>query len=360
MSRLHVIDRARSYIERHYRRPWPDRTLRALLAFVLPRPRLFLAAIRLGRLVRVARSLFAPRLRAMLDLLPAQPRPDFVHAQVFAADRPSRGRYALLAGCAQQALDGSINAATIRLLRRHGCDVVVAPGSGCCGSLALHMGQEGAAAKWARRNVSAWWREIEADGLAGIVVNASGCGSTVKDYGHLLAHSDSERATRIARLTRDITEVLSAIGLCSPVITRAYRVAYHDPCSMQHVQHVAREPRNLLRQAGFQVVDVPESHFCCGSAGTYNLLQPGMAEALGQRKAEHISSTAADFVATGNIGCMMQLRRYLTMPIVHTVELLDWATGGPLPPALDGIKPPTPPIAEAVQITVGNDANAIW
>ena len=224
---------------------------------------------------------------------------------------------ALLAGCAQQALNGEINAATIRLLRRHGCEVVLAPGSGCCGSLNLHMGREEEARAFARRNIRAW-ETVREGGLDALVINASGCGTTVKDYGYLFAREPgmARLAADIAALARDVSEFLWMIGLCKPSAdVPAYRVAYHDPCSMQHVQKVIEQPRALLRAAGFQVVDVPERHFCCGSAGTYNLLQPDMAKALGERKAAHIRSTDPDIVATGNIGCMTQLGNYLGRPM---------------------------------------------
>jgi glycolate oxidase iron-sulfur subunit len=284
----------------------------------------------------------------MLDMIPPAERPDILEPHVFRAEGPRRQRVALLAGCAQQALDGAINAATIRLLTRHGCEVVVADGAGCCGSLVLHMGREDEAKAAARANIIAWSLAGELDA---IVVNASGCGTTVKDYGHLLAYDAefAEPARRIGALARDVSEVLADLGVKGDA--PGYRVAYHDPCSMQHVQHVTQQPRDLLTRAGFRVVDVPEKHFCCGSAGTYNLLQPAMATALGQRKADHITSTDPDIVATGNIGCMMQLRRYLAAPIVHTVELLDWATGGPLPPALDGValRAPAPDSAPSNQ-----------
>jgi glycolate oxidase iron-sulfur subunit len=335
----------------------------------------FLLALRAGRIVRPFAPLCSKRLRALLHMIPdaKQQRPDILASGVFAAEgqahKQVRKRVALLVGCAQQALDGAINAATVRLLTRHGCEVVIAAGTGCCGSLTLHMGRETHAMDSARANVRAWSRELEAGGLDAIVVNASGCGTTVKDYGHLLARDSvwAEPGRRVATLARDVSEFVSDIGLAAPVMSAAYRVAYHDPCSMQHGQRVTSQPRTLLRAAGFQVLDVPEKHFCCGSAGTYNLLEPDMAAALGRRKADHIVSTDPDIIATGNIGCMTQLRRYCQIPIVHTVELLDWATGGPRPPVLAGavLREPLPPStvggpATAVQATGGVSDVGIW
>jgi len=355
---VHLIDRARSHIEANYRRPWADRTIRAMLATVLPRPRLFLAAMQLGRLARGLSGLMPARLRPLLAMMP-ELHPDILVPQVFKAEGTRRGRVALLAGCAQQALDGRINAATIRVLQRHGYDVIIADGAGCCGSLTLHMGREAQGAAAARRNVAAWMREMRGDGLDAVIVNASGCGTTVKDYGHLLGGDDDART--IGGLARDVTEFLAGSTI-KPVGVPALAVAYHDPCSMQHGQRVTRPPRELLRSAGFRVVDVPEKHFCCGSAGTYNLLQPEMAEALGRRKAAHIDSTEADVIATGNIGCMVQIGRYAGRPIVHTAELLDWATGGPCPAALAGMTPRRPaPAPETAALPAAADTDTgIW
>jgi glycolate oxidase iron-sulfur subunit len=358
---VHLIDRARAHIESNFRRPLAERVVRALLARVLPHPRVFGAAMTLGRLARPLRALLPRRWRTMLEMIPPHVAPDVLAPQVFRAEGAGRKRVALLAGCAQQALNSDINAATIRLLRRHGCEVVIAAGSGCCGSLNLHMGREKEARAFARRNIRAW-EKVREGGLDALIINASGCGTTVKDYGHLFTCEPGmvRQAVEIAALARDVCEFLWAFGLCKASAgVPAYRVAYHDPCSMQHVQKVVEQPRALLRAAGFEVVDVPERHFCCGSAGTYNLLQPEMAKALGERKAAHIRSSDPDIVATGNIGCMTQLSHYLGRPIVHTVELVDWATGGPKPPALQGVmlRKPTsaaPAKTEATAIT------AIW
>ncbi|MGO4388039.1 glycolate oxidase subunit GlcF [Microvirga sp. 2YAF29] len=338
---VHLIDHARVHIEQHHRRPWSERLLRGILANVLPYPRRFQWALRGARVAKALPSMVPARLRASIGMAPAAGRfeTDILAPAVYRAEGERRKRVALLAGCAQQVLNGNINRATIRLLQRHGCDVIVSPGVGCCGSLTLHMGREADARASARSAIAAWTREIENEGLDAIVVNASGCGTTVKDYGHLFARDPemAEPARRVAALARDVSEVLNDLDLLPPVTPKAYRITYHDPCSMQHGQKVTRQPRELLAAAGFQVMDVPEKHFCCGSAGTYNLLQPDMAAKLGQRKADHIESTDPDIVATGNIGCMMQIGQYLGRPVLHTVELLDWATGGPCPPALAGI-----------------------
>jgi glycolate oxidase iron-sulfur subunit len=345
----HLVDRARAHIEIHHRRNIRDRLLRWGLATVLTRPRLFATALWLGRRLRPLRRLAPATLKPLLDMIPPKTASDFVRPGVFPAQGQLKKRVALLTGCAQQTLNGDINAATIRLLQRHGCEVIAAAGAGCCGSLPLHMGKEDMARAFARHNIRAWSMEIQTRGLDAIVVNASGCGTTVKDYGHLFAHDSEmrEAAETIASLAKDVTELLGHLGLDIAEKKPAYRVAYHDPCSMQHVQKVTQQPRALLRAAGFTVLDIPEKHFCCGSAGTYNLLQPETAATLGQRKAGHIASTDPEIVATGNIGCMIQLQSHLSIPIVHTVELLDWATGGPLPRNLAGLALRKPPPREA-------------
>src|SRR5262245_739288 len=308
----HLIDHARIHIERHYRRPFMDRMTRHLLAAVLPRPRVFLLLLRFGQRARALRRLMPRKWRGLLDMIPEHLRPDILAPGVYKAEGQAKKCVALLPGCAQQALEGAINAATLRVLTRHGCEVIVAAGSGCCGSLVLHMGCERAALAAAGANVRAWSRELTR-GLDAIVVNASGCGTTVKDYGHLLAREPdlTDMAARVASRARDVCEVLAAGGLRTSSLSARYRVTYHDPCSLQHGQHVTNEPRELLRAAGFEVIDVPEKHFCCGSAGTYNLLQPEMADILGRGKADHIATNDQGIVANGNIGRIVHVRRSL-------------------------------------------------
>ncbi|MBX9825497.1 MAG: glycolate oxidase subunit GlcF [Xanthobacteraceae bacterium] len=360
----HLIDIARNHIERTFRRPLTDRLLRRLLAQVLPYPRRFLAALLLARAARPVARLMPGRLRNLIGMARARlARPGLLAPGVYRAEGERRMRVVLLAGCAQQSLDRNVNSATIGVLRRHGCDVLVAPGAGCCGALPLHMGYAAQAKRLASANVGAWSRLLD-DGLDAVVVNASGCGTTVKDYGHLLG---SDTAKRIAALTCDITEILTRLGLRATGRMRPYCVAYHDACSLQHGQRVVDQPRRLLATAGFKVVDVPEKHFCCGSAGTYNLLQPDIADALGQRKAAHIASVEPDIIAAGNLGCMVQIGRHSATPIVHTVELIDWATGGPMPEALRGRPLREPAALERSTVTgpilpneTPSDSPAIW
>jgi glycolate oxidase iron-sulfur subunit len=334
---MHLVDHARRHIEETYRRPWADRLLRALLVQVLPRPGLFRLALIGARLARPVAKFFSSRLRAMLALAPERlpAASPLGGAQRFPAQGERRTRVALLAGCVQQTLAPAINAATIRLLTRHGCEVVVTEGAGCCGALAHHMGRAGAALADVRANVAAWTREIEGAGLDAVVINASGCGTMVKDYGYLLRGEAewAERARRVSALAKDVTEVMAARGLMPPTRETGLTVAYHSACSMQHGQKLDKPPRDLLRAAGFRLREIPEGHLCCGSAGTYNILQPALAERLLARKVENIETTAPDLIAAGNIGCIAQLARGTRLPVVHTVELLDWATGGPAPAA---------------------------
>jgi len=333
---MHLVDHARRYIEQTYRRTWPDRLLRSLLVEVLPRPWLFRLALRAGALGRPLRRLMPERLAGMLALAPTHLPPSSAvdRPQVFPAEGTRRARVALLSGCAQQVLAPRINEATVRLLTRHGVEVVIARGARCCGALVHHMGREPEALAAARANIDAWERERADAGLDAVIINASGCGTTVKDYGFMLREDPAyaAKAARIAALARDVTELLDELGL-QPVRASDLIVAYHSACSMQHGQGITAQPKNLLRAAGFTVKDIGEGHICCGSAGTYNLLQPALAGQLRDRKLAHIARVRPDVVATGNIGCMVQLAGG-PVPIVHTVELLDWATGGPAPGVL--------------------------
>src|SRR5713101_3893223 len=338
---MHLVDHGRRHIEEHYRRPAAERLLRGLLGQVLTRPALLRGALQAARLAKPFAALMPKRLRPLVALAPravpaasAMDRP-----QTFPAEGERRMRVALLPGCAQRVLAPEINEATIRLLTRLGCEVVVAPGSGCCGALVHHLGQEAAALGFARANIASWERERLSGGLDAIVINASGCGTTVKDYGFMLREDSAyaEKAARIAALTRDVTEVIATLGFTKPssaIAASHRRVAYHSACSLQHGQGLHAGPKALLAAAGFEPLEVREGHLCCGSAGTYNILQPEIAAALLDRKLTNIAATQPDLVATGNIGCITQLAPSCPVPVVHTVELLDWATGGPRPRAL--------------------------
>ena len=335
---MHLVDHGRRHIEAHYRRPWAERMLRRWLGRVLTQPALMRPALRAARLAKPFAALLPPRLRPLLELAPnAVPAASPVdRAQIFPAEGERRMRVALLPGCAQQVLAPEVNEATIRLLTRHGAEVVVAPGSGCCGALPHHLGDEAPALGLARANIDAWTSLQAIGGLDALVANASGCGTMLKDYGFLLRTDTAyaEKAAQIAALARDVSEVVAELGLRRTGTVPALRVAYHSACSLQHGQQIHEEPKALLAAAGFEAVDVPEGHLCCGSAGTYNLLQPELAAALRDRKLANIALTRADLVAAGNIGCITQLAGQSPVPVVHTVELLDWATGGPIPKRL--------------------------
>ncbi|MFW5641900.1 MAG: glycolate oxidase subunit GlcF [Roseicyclus sp.] len=360
---MHLVDHAREYIEQTYRRPLFERMLRWTLARILPYPTRFRVALLGAKIARpFARLMPDARLRAMIAMAPKQVPPVSRNddPQVFPAEGARRMRVALMTGCAQRALNTDINDATIRLLTRLGCDVVIAEGQGCCGALTHHMGKTAESHATAARNIRAWSREMVGEGLDAIVINTSGCGTTVKDYGHMFrTEALAEEAKAVSAIARDVSEVLIELMADHPPARRApnpardgiagtdadlsppaaegagLRVAYHAACSLQHGQQIKAYPKDLLKRAGFKVVEPADAHLCCGSAGTYNLMQPEISGQLKARKVETLEMTKPDIIAAGNIGCMMQIGSGTDVPIVHTVELLDWATGGPRPPALD-------------------------
>ncbi len=339
---MHLVDHARIHIEKTYRRPLMNRLTRGILAMVLPYPGRFRLALRLAGLGRPLAGLFdrvssLKPFAAMLRLAPASvPAPSpLAQPANHAPQAARRGRVAILTGCAQPVLDPGINAAAIGLLTRVGVEVVVPQGEACCGALVHHMGREEQALASARRNIDVWCREIETGGLDAIIITTSGCGTTIKDYGHMLRLDPAyaEKAARISALAKDVTEYLASLDLpaCEP---KGLTVAYHSACSLQHGQKVTMAPKQLLKAAGFTVKDPPEGHLCCGSAGTYNIMQPEISARLKARKVKNIESTKPDLIAAGNIGCMTQIGSATGIPIVHTVELLDWAYGGEKPAAL--------------------------
>ena len=337
---MHLVDHARAHIEETYRRPIIDRAIRSVLAQVLPYPARFRAALKFAALGRPFAPLFAKvkalkPLAAMLAMAPrAVPAASAVSTPAtHVATGVKRGRVALLTGCAQSVLDPAINEATVRLLTRLGVEVVVAEGEACCGALVHHMGREEAALAAARNNVDAWTREIDRGGLDAVIITASGCGTTIKDYGFMLRLDPAYagKAARVSALAKDVTEYLASVDLPEPSLKPGLAVAYHSACSMQHGQKITLQPKDLLKRAGFDVREPKEGHLCCGSAGTYNILQPDIAGKLRTRKVANIEATGAALVATGNIGCMTQIGGGTSLPVVHTVELLDWAWGGPRP-----------------------------
>ncbi|MCB1388449.1 MAG: glycolate oxidase subunit GlcF, partial [Rhodobacteraceae bacterium] len=337
---MHLVDHAREHIERTYRRPFMDRLLRWTLARIIPHPTRFRLAL-LGAKIGRPFAFLMPdaRLRAMLAMAPKVIPPVSRNddPQSFAAQGPRRMRVALMTGCAQKALNTDINDATIRVLTRLGCEVVVARGAGCCGALTHHMGQADASHASAARNIRAWMAEVQGEGLDAIVINTSGCGTTVKDYGHMFRTDPAMAAdaARIASLAKDVSEVLTRLKP-EGAAPEPLRIAYHAACSLQHGQQIKDAPKALLKRLGFTVVEPADPHLCCGSAGTYNLLQPEISGELKRRKVATLEAKQPDVISAGNIGCMMQIGSGTGVPVVHTVELVDWATGGPKPRALVG------------------------
>jgi glycolate oxidase iron-sulfur subunit len=338
---MHLVDHARAHVEETYRRPLPDRLLRAVLARILPNPRLFrlsMLAARLGKpLAPLLAAVGMKRYAAMLRLAPAQLPPHAnVGRRVYPAAGPRRGRVALLSGCIAPVMFPRINESAIRLLNRHGIDVVLAEGEGCCGSLGHHLGREQDALFAARANIDAWLREIDGEGLDAIVTTSAGCGSTMKDYGFMLRNDPfyADKSAVVAARVRDISQLLVQLPIVPTAVLPALVVAHHAACSLQHGQKIVREPKELLSKLGFVVKDVPEGHLCCGSAGTYNMLQPELAGRLRDRKIANIDKIAPDVIVAGNIGCITQIAAGTAIPVVHPIELIDWATGGPEPGAM--------------------------
>jgi glycolate oxidase iron-sulfur subunit len=342
---MHLVDQARVRIERDYTRPFTERALRSVMAMILPRPKLFRASMVMARLARPLAALLPStrdqanpnllsRLRAILQIAPTSlPAPAPQGGNVYPAIGPRLGRVALLQGCAQQVLAPRINQAAIRLLTRHGIEVVLARDEQCCGALTHHLGRDDAALAMARANIGVWLGEADRGGLDAILVTASGCGTVIKDYGYLL-REDPEfagPAAKVSALAKDISEYVSEMNLAAPQTRSDLVVAYHSACSLQHGQKITQAPKELLSKSGFVVKDIPEGHLCCGSAGTYNILQPDIASRLRDRKVANIAMLKPDMIAAGNIGCMVQIAGGTGVPVVHTIELLDWATGGPKP-----------------------------
>ena len=338
---MHLVDHARAHVEKTYARPWIDRMVRSSLLRAMTDPKLFRRAL----LAALVAKPFAPLLEfvglkplaAMIRLAPARLQRDrSARPGVFAAEGPRRGRVTLLSGCVADVLAPDINAAAISVLTRHGFDVLLTEDGVCCGSLAHHMGRQTEALAAARRNIDAWVGELDREGIDAIVTTASGCGTTMKDYGYMLRGDSvyAGKAERISRITQDVSEFICNIKYLKYVMRPALKVAYHPACSLAHGQRVGSGPRDMLSRAGFTVKDIPENHLCCGSAGTYNILQPDLANRLRDRKIAYIEKVEPELIAAGNIGCITQIAAGTGIPVVHPIELIDWATGGSAPTAL--------------------------
>jgi glycolate oxidase iron-sulfur subunit len=336
---MHLVDHARVHVEKTYRRPFLDRLIRTQLARVMTNPKKFRLALRAALLAKP----FAPLL-ALIGLRPFAamirlahlPRGSVPEPQVYSAQEPRRGRVALLSGCVANVLAPEINTAAIRVLTKHGYDVVLAKDEGCCGAIVHHMGRKDETHAAAQRNIDVWMREIDNGGLDAILTTVSGCGTTMKDYGFMLRQDENyaAKAARVSALVRDISEFLNEIRYLKFELRPALKVAYHAACSLAHGQRVTTGPKDLLLRAGFVVKDIPEGHLCCGSAGTYNILQSQLANRLRERKIANIDTVAPELIAAGNIGCITQIAAGTNIPVVHPIELIEWATGGSAPRAL--------------------------
>jgi len=314
-----LLDIGREVVEERVARPLPERLVRRLLRAVLPHRARFAALLGMGRAVR---PLLPGALRRLV--------PPAVPAGEWPAVRHPR-RVLMLEGCVQPGLSPQINAATARVLDRLGISVIRTAEAGCCGAVSHHLSATEEARDFMRRNVDAWWPHVEA-GAEAIVVNASGCGVVVKDYGHLLADDPAyaERAARVAALAVDVGELLAREGMerLDGFGTRGRRVAFHAPCTLQHGQRLPGVVERLLAEAGFELTAVPDAHLCCGSAGTYSVLQRPLSERLRENKVAALQSGGPAVIATANIGCLHHLQAGTEVPVVHWIELLD-----PSPPS---------------------------
>ena len=334
----HLIDPMRARIESEHKRSFLDKMQRKSLAMVLPEPDKFRKALTLARLAKPIAFLLPRSLGTMVKMapmrLPARSRLD--QYAVHVAQGPRRARVALLTGCAQKVLGPFINDATIRFLTRIGCEVILPPDAGCCGALVFHMGNNKDSLPYMKRLIDVWHEELSNGGLDYIVINTSGCGTVIKDYGHIFRNDPeyAQKAAAVSAIAKDFSEVVDDLGIPPEVPVKppeGVRVAYHDACSLQHGQKIRNQPRENLRAAGYTVVDIPQGHLCCGSAGTYNMLHPDTAALLGRDKARQIIKVKPDVVATANLGCMEQIAQHTKTPLAHAAELMDWATGG-MPP----------------------------
>ena len=340
---MHLIDHGRNHIEETYKRPFLDRLFRNILSYTLPNPKVFFVMALLTKIIKPFSFLMPQFIKNSLILMPNKiPLKKIKDKKIHPSEgKKTVARVALLTGCVQRVISPEINESTIRLLNRHDIEVVVLPKIDCCGSLNHHLGKKDLAHSSFVKNIEIWHKEYLDNGLDAIISNTSGCGTTLKDYGFIFRNDKKlkKKAKKISELAKDITEYLDE-NLVLKIKSKKdikYKIAYHSACSMQHGQKVHDQPIELLKKTGNQVMDIPEGHLCCGSAGTYNILQQKMAKTLLKNKVENIKKTSPDFVSTGNIGCITQITSGTNIPIVHTVEVIDWFTGGPKPHKLKNL-----------------------
>ena len=338
---MHLVDHARNHIEKTFTRPFFDRIIRNLLSKILPSPTLFRMIGYSSRLIYPFRFLFPKKIKNMLKYMPNSfPASKQENKEIYSPTGKIYAKVALLTGCVQRVISPQINDATIDILNRHGVEVIVPKKVDCCGSLNHHLGKEEIAHKSFINNINSWFKWYEEKKLDAILVTTSGCGTTLKDYGYIFRdHPDKEfrkKAKIISSLAKDVTEYLGKnIKLNYVKKDKKFKIAYHSACSMQHGQKIHNQPMDLLKKTGNEIVEIPDGHLCCGSAGTYNLLQDEMAAELLKRKVSNIDKVKPDFISTGNIGCITQISSGTKIPIVHTIEILNWYTGGEKPKAIN-------------------------
>ncbi len=338
---MHLVDHARNHIEKTYVRPFFDRFIRILLSIILPSPKLFRIVGYLARFANPFKFLFPKKIKNMLKYMPTSfPKSNYENKEVYSPKGKTFAKVALLTGCVQRVISPQINDSTIDILNRHGVEVIVLKEITCCGSLNHHLGKEDLAHKSFVNNINFWFKCYEEKNLDAILVTTSGCGTTLKDYGHIFRDDPDKdlrkKAKIISSLAKDVTEYLGKnIKLNFVEKDKKFKIAYHSACSMQHGQKLHNQPINLLKKTGNEIVEIPDGHLCCGSAGTYNLLQSEMASELLERKVSNIDKVKPDFISTGNIGCITQISSGTKIPILHTIEILNWYTGGEKPNAIN-------------------------
>ena len=337
---MHLIDHGRNYLEKNFQRPFFDRILRDTLSKILPNSKLFKLMSYLVKLGKLFKILLPSKLKNMMKLMPSSfPKKTLKEKEIYRTKlKKPIARVALLTGCVQKELSPQINESTIRLLNRHGVEVIVPKKIQCCGSLNHHLGKQDLAHKDFINNINIWYDEYLRGNLDAILSNTSGCGTTLKDYGFIFRNNKElkKKAKKISELTKDVSEYLSKnLNLKFISKSKKLKIAYHSACSMQHGQKVHSQPMELLSKTGNEILEIPDGHICCGSAGTYNLLQTDIASKLLTNKINNIESLKPDVISTGNIGCITQISNSTKIPILHTIEILDWFTGGPKPKILN-------------------------